>query len=58
MFSIDMGGFDIVLDVEWLHTLDPILMDFKDLTMQFQQEGQQYKFQGITTGSHEIINSH
>jgi hypothetical protein len=58
MFSIDMGGCDIVLGVEWLHTLGPILMDFKDLTMQFQQEGQQYKFQGITTGSPEIISSH
>jgi hypothetical protein len=33
MFSIDMGGCDIVLGVEWLHTLDPILMDFKELTM-------------------------
>jgi hypothetical protein len=51
MFSIDMGGCDIVLGVEWIHTLGPITMDFKDLTMQFQQEGQQYKFQGITTGS-------
>jgi hypothetical protein len=58
MFSIDMGGCDIVLGVKWLHTLGPILMDFKDLTMQFQQEGQQYKFQGITTGSPEIISSH
>jgi hypothetical protein len=47
MFSIDMGGCDIVLGVEWLHTLVPILMDFKELTMQFQQEGQQYKFQFI-----------
>jgi hypothetical protein len=36
MFSIDMGGCDIVLGVEWLHTLSPILMDFKELTMQFQ----------------------
>jgi hypothetical protein len=33
-------------------------MDFKDLTMQFQQEGQQYNFQDITTGSPEIISSH
>jgi len=38
MFSIDMGGCDIVLGVEWLHTLGPILMDFKELTMQFQHE--------------------
>jgi hypothetical protein len=33
-------------------------MDFKELTMQFDQEGQQYKFQGITTSSPEIISSH
>jgi hypothetical protein len=35
MFSIDMGGCDIVLGAEWLRTLGPILMDFKELTMQF-----------------------
>jgi hypothetical protein len=58
MFSIDMGGCDIVLDSEWLRTMGPIHMDFKELTMQFNQEGQKYKFQGITIGSHDIINSH
>ena len=51
MFSIDMGGCDIVLGEEWIRNLGPILMDFKELTMQFDQEGQQYKFQGITIGS-------
>jgi hypothetical protein len=58
MFAIDMGGCDIVLGADWLRTLDPILMDFKDLTMQFDQEGHQYKFQGIIVGSPEIISSH
>jgi hypothetical protein len=58
MFVIDMGGCDIVLGVDWLRTLGPILMDFKYLTMQFDQEGHQYKFQGITIGSPEIISSH
>jgi hypothetical protein len=58
MFAIDMGSCDIVLGVEWLRTLGPILMDFKELTMQFNQEGQQYKFQGITVGSPKIIRSH
>jgi hypothetical protein len=58
MFAIDMGGCDIVLGADWLRTLGPILMDFKELTMQFNQEGQQYKFQGITVGSPEIISSH
>jgi hypothetical protein len=35
MFSIDMGGCDIVLGVYWLRTLGPILMDFKALSIQF-----------------------
>jgi hypothetical protein len=48
----------IVLGADWLRNLGPILMDFKELTMQFNQEGHQYKFQGITIGSPEIISSH
>jgi hypothetical protein len=58
MFAIDMGGCDIVLRAELLRTLDPITMYFKDLTMQFQHEGQQYKFQGITIDSPNIISFH
>jgi hypothetical protein len=58
MFSIDMGGCNIVLGEDWLRTLGPILMDFQNLTMQFDQEGHQYKFQGITAGSPEVIISH
>jgi hypothetical protein len=58
MFFIDMGGCDIVLDAEWLHTLIPILMGFKELTMQFQQEGQYYKFQVFIASSPDIIGSH
>jgi hypothetical protein len=33
VFSIDMGGCDIVLGAEWLRNLGPILMDFKELMM-------------------------
>ena len=58
MLDIDMGGCDIVLGVEWLRTLGLILMDFKELTMQFQQEWQRYQFQGLIVGSPEIISSH
>jgi hypothetical protein len=36
MFSIEMGGCDIFLGHEWLHTLGPITMDFRDLYMSFQ----------------------
>jgi hypothetical protein len=35
MFSINMGSCDIVLGAEWIRTLDPILMDLKELIMQF-----------------------
>jgi hypothetical protein len=58
IFSIDMGGCDIVLGAEWLCTLGPIFMGFKELTMQFQHEGHSYKFQGITLGSSNIISCH
>jgi hypothetical protein len=37
MFSMDMAGCEIVLGVDWLRTLGPILMDFKELAMQFDQ---------------------
>jgi hypothetical protein len=58
MFSINMGSCDITLGAEWVRNLGPILMDFKELTMQFDQEGQQYKFQGIISNSPDIISSH
>jgi hypothetical protein len=58
MFAINMGGYDIVLGANWLRTLGPILMYFKELAMEFDKEGHQYKFQGITIGSPEIISSH
>jgi hypothetical protein len=35
MFAIDMGCCDIMLGAYWIRTLGPILMDFKELTMQF-----------------------
>jgi hypothetical protein len=58
MFAIDMGDCDIVLGADWLRTLGPIIMDFHNLTMQFDQGGHQYKFQGITFFSPEVISSH
>jgi hypothetical protein len=58
MFSIDMGSCNIVLGADWLRTLGPILMDFYNLTMQFNQGGHQYKFQGIIVGSPEVISFH
>jgi hypothetical protein len=58
MFSISMGGCDIVLGVEWLHTLGPITMDYQELYMSFHQEAHTYTLRGLQAGSPEIINSH
>jgi hypothetical protein len=58
VFAINMGGYDIVLGAYWLRTLGLIFMDFKELTMQFYQEVQQYKFKGIIVSSPKIISSH
>ena len=37
MLSIAMGGCDIVLGVEWMHTLESITMDYQELYMRFTQ---------------------
>jgi hypothetical protein len=42
MFFIFMGGCDIVLGVEWIHTLGPIKMDYQELYMSFTQDAHPY----------------
>jgi hypothetical protein len=42
MFSISMGVCDIVLGVEWIHTLGPITMDYQELYMSFTQDSHSY----------------
>lgn len=37
-FSIDLGSFDLILDVNYLRTLGPVLWDFKDLSLSFWRE--------------------
>jgi hypothetical protein len=32
-FGINLGGFDLILGVDYLRTLSPILWDFEDLYM-------------------------
>jgi len=47
MFSIDMGGCDIVLGADWLHTLGPVTMDLKELTMHFTKDNQTHNLKGL-----------
>jgi hypothetical protein len=58
LFSINMGGCDIVLGEEWLHTLGPVTMDFKELYMSFTKEGHVHTLRGIQAGPPEIVISH
>ena len=34
--GIDLGGFDVILDVDYMRTLGPILWDFEDLSIAFK----------------------
>ena len=58
MFSINMGGCDIVFGIEWLRTLGPIAMDFKELYMSFVNDSHTLLHQGIRVNPPKVINSH
>jgi hypothetical protein len=58
MFTIDMGGYDVVVGVEWLDTLGPITLDFKDFYMSLNKEGWKHTIKGITSNFLEMTTSH
>ena len=58
MFSIHMGGCDIVLGAKWLHTLGPIIMDFQELYMSFKQNNSTHTLRGLQAGAPSVISSH
>lgn len=58
MFSIFMGGCDIILGVEWLRTFGLIIMDYQELCMIFHHKDHSYTLRGIQASSPEIIISH
>ncbi|MCI20052.1 pentatricopeptide repeat-containing protein, partial [Trifolium medium] len=42
---LELGGLDVVLGVSWLSTLGKVVMDWKDLSMQFIHEGRTISLQ-------------
>ena len=46
MFSLPLGGCDVVLGAQWLRTLGPILWDFVEIWMQFSINGTKHTLQG------------
>jgi len=57
-FLLKMGSCNVPLGAEWIHTLGPITMHFKDLYMSFTKEGQKHALKGITSSSPKNITSH
>ena len=58
MFSLPLGGCDVVLGSQWLPTLGPILWDFAKLWMQFLVNGKKHTLKGLQLGSLSTISSH
>eukprot|EP00253_Pinus_taeda_P020872 PITA_20872 len=58
MFTIHMGGCNIVLGAKWLCTLGPIIMDFQELYMSFKQNNHTHTLCRLQAGAPSIINSH
>jgi len=53
-FDIDLGGFEVILGVEFLRTLGPILWDFDDLCMTFDRGGWRLLWRGLDSARHDI----
>ena len=58
MFSLPLGGCDVVLGAQWLCTLIPILWYFAKLSMQFSINGTKHTLWGLQLASLNLISSH
>ncbi|KAJ0096004.1 hypothetical protein Patl1_15455 [Pistacia atlantica] len=45
-YVLNLGGADAVLGVQWLELLGRVIMDYKELYMEFQWHGKTVKLQG------------
>jgi hypothetical protein len=47
LYVLPLDGFDIVLGIQWLHSLGPIVWDFGALMMSFWREGRMVQWTGV-----------
>jgi hypothetical protein len=46
-YVLPLGGYNMILGVEWLQTLGPVLWDFQLMTMAFDQESHRITLHGL-----------
>lgn len=56
MLAINMGGYDIVLGVEWIRTLGSITIDFQEIYMSFRKNYHIHTLYGLQVGAPSIIS--
>jgi hypothetical protein len=47
MISIQMGGANVVLGVQWLQSLGKTTLNFQDIFMNFSSKGKEIELRGI-----------
>jgi len=53
-FGINLGGFDVILGVDFLRTQGPILWDFEDLCMAFTWGSRRILWKGLGSPHDDI----
>lgn len=44
---LELGSFDMILGVDWMHSFNPILFDFHNANVTIQRAGKEVILQGI-----------
>jgi hypothetical protein len=57
MISIQMGGANVVLGVQWLQSLGTMALNFQDLFLGFSLEGKEIDLRGIQGKHSKVISS-
>jgi hypothetical protein len=57
MISIQMGGVDVVLGVQWLQSLGTMAFNFQYIFMKFSSDGKEIELRGIQGKPSKVISS-
>jgi hypothetical protein len=57
MITIQMGGVDLVLVVQWLQSLGEMALNFQDFFMRFSLQGKKIDIRGIQGKPSKVISS-